>query len=120
MSESSERFTQPLVSPWATSASRRAWRSGSIAILLRGWPDSGAAERRRRPPCRRLDRPRLAGGRVGVRLEVLGDDVAGVEGEDETLDLVLHVGLHQVLQVPHESLGTAVELLVEALDDVLL
>src|SRR4051795_6854456 len=53
-------------------------------------------------------------------LEVLGDDVAGLEGGDETLDLVLHVGLHQVLQVAHERLGATVELLVEALDDVLL
>src|SRR3954447_5057788 len=120
MSESSERFTQPLVSPCATSASRRAWRSGSIAILLRGWPDRGTAKRRWRAPCRQLDRPRLAGGREGVGLEVLGDDVAGLEGGDETLDLVLHVGLHQVLQVAHERLGAAVELLVEALDDVLL
>src|SRR4051794_33187968 len=53
-------------------------------------------------------------------LEVLGDDVAGLEGGDEPVDLVLHVGLHQVLEVAHERLGAAVELLVEALDDVLL
>src|SRR4051812_29119339 len=53
-------------------------------------------------------------------LEVLGDDVAGLEGGDEPVDLVLHVGLHQVLEVAHERLGAAIELLVEALDDVLL
>src|SRR3954447_21379987 len=57
--------------------------------------------------------------REDVRLEVLGDDVAGLEGGDEPVDLVLHVGLHQVLEVAHEGLGAAVELLVEALDDVL-
>src|SRR4051812_22885833 len=68
----------------------------------------------------RLSDGRAARGRGKVRLEVLGDDVAGLEGGDEALDLVLHVGLHQVLEVAHERLGAAVELLVEALDDVLL
>src|SRR3954453_2735203 len=68
--------------------------------------------------CRRRDY--RAAGAASLGLEVLGNDVAGLEGGDETLDLLLHVGLHQVLQVAHERLGAAIELLVEALDDVLL
>src|SRR4051812_48140021 len=118
-SERSERFTQPLVSPCTRSASRRACTSDSIAILLRGWPDPGAAKRRRG---RRVAPATVARG-LGpepVALEVFGDDVAGLEGGDEALDLVLHVGLHQVLEVAHQRLGAAVELLVEALEDVLL
>src|SRR4051794_11502814 len=54
------------------------------------------------------------------RLEVLRDDVAGLEGGDEALDLLLHVGLHQALEIADQGLRAAVELLVEALDDVLL
>ena len=65
-----------------------------------------------------MRRPR-AGGR-GVGLEVLGDDVAGLERGDEALDLLLHVGVHQALEVADERLGAAVELLVEALDELLL
>src|SRR3954452_14630269 len=68
--------------------------------------------------CRRRDY--RAAGAASLGLEVLRNDVAGLEGGDETLDLLLHVGLHQVLQVAHERLGAAVEVLVEALDDVLL
>src|SRR3954451_18507687 len=121
-SESSERFTQPLVSPCATSASRRACTSGSMAIDrgMAGSPGRstsvGARVSRARPgevslACRR---PAAA-----PALEVVGDDVAGLERRDEPLDLVLHVGLHHALEVAHQRLGAAVELLVEALDDVL-
>ena len=46
--------------------------------------------------------------------------MAGLEGVDETLDLVLHIGLHHALEVAHQGLGATVELLVEALDAVLL
>ena len=42
------------------------------------------------------------------------------ERGDEALDLLLHVRLHEALQVADQRLGAAVELLVEALDDVLL
>ena len=41
------------------------------------------------------------------------------ERGDEALDLVLHVRLRQALEVADERLGAAVELLVEALDGVL-
>src|SRR3954452_3889393 len=54
------------------------------------------------------------------RLEVLGDDVALVERGGEALDLVLHVGVRQALEVADQGLGPAVELLVEALDELLL
>ena len=43
-----------------------------------------------------------------------------VERVDEALDLVLHVRRHEALEVADEGLGAAVELLVEALDGVLL
>ena len=43
-----------------------------------------------------------------------------VERGDEALDLILHVGVHHPLEVADERLGTAVEDLVEALDDGLL
>ena len=53
-------------------------------------------------------------------LEVVREDVISVERGDEALDLILHVGVHHPLEVADESLGTAVEHLVEALDDGLL
>jgi hypothetical protein len=46
--------------------------------------------------------------------------VVAVERLDEALDLVLHVGRHQPLEVTDERLGPAIELLVEALDEILL
>src|SRR3954453_16694783 len=52
-------------------------------------------------------------------LEVLGDDVIGVQRGGEALDLVLHVGVRQALEVPDQRRGAAVELLVEALDELL-
>src|SRR6188508_1530286 len=66
-------------------------------------------------PCSRsCERPEGGG------LEVVGEDVISVERGDEALDLILHVGVHHPLEVAHESLGAAVEHLVEALDDGLL
>ena len=82
---------------------------------------------RRRPTCRRC---RSASARA---LELVADGVVGpatptaarspsgrmssaVERGDEALDLVLHVGPHEALEVADERLGAAVELLVEALD----
>src|SRR3954449_4476919 len=53
-------------------------------------------------------------------LEVLGDDVIGVQRGGEALDLVLHVGVREALEVADQRLGAAVELLVEALDELLL
>src|SRR3954468_2553162 len=53
-------------------------------------------------------------------LEVLGDDVILGQRRGEALDLVLHVGVRQALEVAHQRLGAAVELLVEALDELLL
>ena len=38
---------------------------------------------------------------------------------DEALDLLLHVGLREALEVADERLGAAVELLVEAVDRLL-
>ena len=43
-----------------------------------------------------------------------------VERLDEAIDLLLHVGVHQALEIADERLGAAVELLVEALDELLL
>ena len=65
---------------------------------------AGAGGRRRRRPLR------------AERLEVFGEDRVGAEGGDEALDLVLHVRLGQPLEVAHERLGAAVELVVEAVD----
>ncbi|TMK98623.1 MAG: hypothetical protein E6G41_17980 [Actinobacteria bacterium] len=43
-----------------------------------------------------------------------------IERLDEAIDLLFHVRVHQALEIAHERLGAAVELLVEALDEVLL
>src|SRR3954454_11058888 len=68
--------------------------------------------------------PRTAadgGGTPGWEaLEVLGEDQVVLECVDEAIDLVLHVRVHEALEIAHERLGAAVELLVEALDEVLL
>src|SRR5262249_1731108 len=53
-------------------------------------------------------------------LEVHREDLIGPEGTREALDLVLHVGVHEPLEVTHERLGAAVELLLEAIDELLL
>src|SRR4051794_12161501 len=58
--------------------------------------------------------------RYGVGLEVLGEDQIVIERLDEAIDLLLHVGVHQSLEIAHERLGAAIELLVEALDELLL
>ena len=63
---------------------------------------------------------RLEGAGERLGLEVVGEDVISVERGDEALDLILHVGVHHPLEVADESLGAAVEHLVEALDDGLL
>src|SRR3954452_19189961 len=54
-----------------------------------------------------------------VDSEVFGE--AGVAGQRaaEAIDLVLHVGAREALEVPDEGFGAPVELLVEAVDGVL-
>ena len=66
-------------------------------------------------------RPRVLRSQAasGRRLEVVRKDVIGLERVHEPLDLILHVGVHHALEVAHELLGAAIELLVEALDHVL-
>src|SRR4051794_3427377 len=68
--------------------------------------------------------PRTAadgGGTPGWEaLEVLGEDQVALECVDEAIDLVLHVRVHEALEITHERLGAAIELLVEALDELLL
>src|SRR4051794_13095953 len=59
-------------------------------------------------------------GRRWVGLEVLGKDQVVGERRDEAVDLLFHVGVHQALEIADERLGAAVELLVEALDELLL
>ena len=51
--------------------------------------------------------------------EVHRPDGVGGQRAREALDLLLHVGPGQALEVAHERLGAAVELLVEAVDRVL-
>src|SRR5690349_9334625 len=58
--------------------------------------------------------------RSWVGLEVLGEDQVVIERLHEAVDLLLHVGVHQALEVADERLGAPVELLVEALDELLL
>src|SRR5689334_6504502 len=63
---------------------------------------------------------RSRSARYGVGLEVLGEDQVVIERLDEAVDLLLHVRVHQSLEIAHERLRAAVELLVEALDELLL
>src|SRR6476659_6963619 len=63
---------------------------------------------------------RSKSARYGVGLEVLGEDQVVIERLDEAIDLLLHVGVHQSLEIADERLGAAIELLVEALDELLL
>src|SRR5207237_1398962 len=55
-----------------------------------------------------------------VGLEVLGEDEVVIERADEAIDLLFHVRVHQALEIADERLGAAIELLVEALDKLLL
>src|SRR3954451_9764855 len=52
-------------------------------------------------------------------LEVHRPDGVGIELAAEALDLLLHVGLREALEVADEPLRAAVALLVEAVDAVL-
>src|SRR4051794_28218011 len=52
-------------------------------------------------------------------LEVLGEDLVAVQGGDEAVDLVLHVGADQDVEVLEHGLRAAIESLVEPVDHVL-
>src|SRR4051794_1584999 len=64
-------------------------------------------------------RTRSPTGTPDELLEVHREDVVGPERGGEALDLVLHVGARQPLEVADERLGAQVELLVEAVDGLL-
>src|SRR5262245_3430272 len=53
-------------------------------------------------------------------LEVLGEDLVRLEGGGEALDLLLHVGANQDVEIVEHRLRAAVERLVQAVDDLLL
>ena len=52
-------------------------------------------------------------------LEVFWEDFVAVQGGDEAIDLVFHVGPDQDVEIVEDRLGAVVELLVEPIDDVL-
>src|SRR4051794_15350571 len=61
----------------------------------------------------------IRSARVDLRLEVLGKDLVAVQRGDEAIDLVLHVGPDQNVQVVEHRLGAVIEGLVEPIDGVL-
>ena len=104
-------------------ARRACWRR-------RGWRRWSASPPRRRicRRCRRGSAPRwswwptrspTATPEPRGGSEVHRPDGVGGEGAREALDLLLHVGARQALEVADERLGAVVELLVEAVDRLL-
>ena len=63
--------------------------------------------------------PRASSSAIPRRLEVLGKDLVRLEGGREAVDLVLHVGADQDVEIVEHRLGAAVERLVQAVDDLL-
>src|SRR4051794_21600848 len=52
--------------------------------------------------------------------EVHGEDAVRVQRGREAVELLLHVGVREALEVADQRLGAGVELLLEALDELLL
>src|SRR3954453_13470583 len=80
------------------------------------WPRRRTCPRCRKDSARRWSswRTRSPTGTPDGSLEVHREDVVRLERRGEALDLVLHVGAREALEVADERLGAVVELLVEA------
>ncbi len=120
--------------PARRAHARRRRRRCATAIAATGVLEESRTEALEMVAAAKADLPDLpdgaargagAGGRLGrrplrlARLEVHRPDGVGGQGAREALHLLLHVGPREALEVADQGLGAVVELLVEAVDGVL-